>query len=79
MMVPIVAMRIPLWRRRRWHLMLPNYFYAFDSVDTRTRCNDYSLPGYHTATNIKAQRRLGELNTGKYRRDWRVRYCPELF
>jgi starch-binding outer membrane protein, SusD/RagB family len=29
-----------------------------------------------SATNIKSQRRLGELNTGKYRRDWRVPLLP---
>jgi hypothetical protein len=51
--------------------MLPNYFYAFDSVDTRRdiTVTHYQVP---TASNIKSQRRLGELNTGKYRRDWRV-------
>jgi hypothetical protein len=52
-------------------VMLPNYFYAFDSVDTR---RDVTITHYAVATssNIKNQRRLGELNTGKYRRDWRV-------
>jgi starch-binding outer membrane protein, SusD/RagB family len=56
-------------------LMLPNYFYAFDSVDTR---RDITLTHYQVvnATNIKSQRRLGELNTGKYRRDWRVPLLP---
>ncbi|MBE2229689.1 MAG: RagB/SusD family nutrient uptake outer membrane protein [Chitinophagaceae bacterium] len=55
--------------------MLPNYFYAFDSVDTR---RDVTLTHYQVtnATNIKSQRRLGELNTGKYRRDWRVPLLP---
>lgn len=55
--------------------MLPNYFYAFDSVDTR---RDVTLTHYQvtSATNIKSQRRLGELNTGKYRRDWRVPLLP---
>ncbi len=56
-------------------VMLPNYFYAFDSVDTR---RDVTITSYQvtSATNIKSQRRLGELNTGKYRRDWRVPLLP---
>ena len=55
--------------------MLPNYFYAFDSVDTR---RDVTVTHYQvtTSSNIKSQRRLGELNTGKYRRDWRVPLLP---
>ncbi len=56
-------------------VMLPNYFYSFDSVDTR---RDITITHYQVsnATNIKSQRRLGELNTGKYRRDWRVPLLP---
>lgn len=56
-------------------VMLPNYFYAFDSVDTR---RNVTVTHYQvtSATNIKSQRRLGELNTGKYRRDWRVPLLP---
>lgn len=56
-------------------VMLPNYFYSFDSVDTR---RDITITHYQvtSATNIKSQRRLGELNTGKYRRDWRVPLLP---
>jgi hypothetical protein len=56
-------------------LMLPNYFYAFDSADTR---RDVTLTSYQvtSSSNIKSQRRLGELNTGKYRRDWRVPLLP---
>jgi starch-binding outer membrane protein, SusD/RagB family len=55
--------------------MLPNYFYAFDSVDTR---RDITITHFavNTSSNIKSQRRLGELNTGKYRRDWRVPLLP---
>jgi hypothetical protein len=55
--------------------LLPNYFYAFDSVDTRREVTftHYQVP---TASNIKGFRRLGELNTGKYRRDWRVPLLP---
>jgi hypothetical protein len=55
--------------------ILPNYFYTFDSVDTR---RDVTITHYQvtSATNIKSQRRLGELNTGKYRRDWRVPLLP---
>lgn len=56
-------------------VMLPNYFYSFDSVDTR---RDVTLTWYQvtSSTNIKSLRRLGELNTGKYRRDWRVPLLP---
>ncbi len=56
-------------------VILPNYFYAFDSVDTR---RDVTITHYQvtSATNIKSQRRLGELNTGKYRRDWRNPLLP---
>lgn len=56
-------------------IMLPNYFYAFDSVDLR---RDITVTWYQvtTASNVKSVRRLGELNTGKYRRDWRVPLLP---
>ena len=56
-------------------VILPNYFYSFDSVDTRRdiTVTHYQVPN---STNIKTQRRLGELNTGKYRRDWRVPLLP---
>jgi starch-binding outer membrane protein, SusD/RagB family len=55
--------------------MLPNYFYAFDSVDTR---RDVTVTWYQVpnASNVKTMRRLNELNTGKYRRDWRVPLLP---
>jgi hypothetical protein len=55
--------------------MLPNYFYAFDSVDTRrdVTITWYAVPG---ASNVKTMRQLTELNTGKYRRDWRVPLLP---
>ncbi|MDQ3682053.1 MAG: RagB/SusD family nutrient uptake outer membrane protein [Bacteroidota bacterium] len=56
-------------------LILPNYFYAFDSIDTR---RDVTITYYQvpSATNIKSMRRLGELTNGKYRRDWRVPLLP---
>ena len=56
-------------------VILPNYFYAFDSVDTR---RDVTITHYQvtSSTNVKSQRRLGEMNTGKYRRDWRVPLLP---
>src|SRR5688572_7282249 len=56
-------------------VMLPNYFYAFDSVDTR---RDVTVTWYQVtgASNVKSMRRLNELNTGKYRRDWRVPLLP---
>ena len=55
--------------------ILPNYFYAFDSVDTR---RDVTITSYQVtaANNVKSQLRLGEMNTGKYRRDWRVPLLP---
>ncbi|HLF47468.1 MAG TPA: RagB/SusD family nutrient uptake outer membrane protein [Chitinophagaceae bacterium] len=56
-------------------IMLPNYFYAFDSADTR---RDVTITHYQVtnSTNIKSQLRLPEMNTGKYRRDWRVPLLP---
>jgi hypothetical protein len=55
--------------------MLPNYFYAFDSVDTR---RDVTVTWYAVAgaSNVKSMRNINELNTGKYRRDWRVPLLP---
>lgn len=51
-------------------LALPNYFYAFDSTDTR---RDVTVTNYAVAaTNIKSPRRLAELTDGKFRKDWRV-------
>ncbi|MBL7817768.1 MAG: RagB/SusD family nutrient uptake outer membrane protein [Saprospiraceae bacterium] len=54
---------------------LPNYYYAFDTLDTRrdVTITNYTVP---SATNIKSTRRISELNTGKYRRDWRVPLLP---
>ena len=53
---------------------LPNYFYAFDSTDTR---RDVTVTFYSiAATNIKAPRRLGELTDGKFRKDWRNPLLP---
>lgn len=56
-------------------IMLPNYFYAFDSVDTR---RDVTITHYQvsSSSNLKSSLRLGEMNTGKYRRDWRVPLLP---
>ena len=60
--------------------MLPNYFYAFDSVDTRRdvtitwyRANNVTTPAVYNTKQINS---LGSLNTGKYRRDWRVPLLP---
>lgn len=55
--------------------VLPNYFYAFDSIDTRfaTTITYYQVS---SSTNIKTARRLGELTDGKFRRDWRVPLLP---
>ncbi len=55
-------------------LALPNYFYAFDSTDTR---RDVTVTNYAiAATNIKSPRRLAELTDGKFRKDWRVPLLP---
>lgn len=55
-------------------LVLPNYFYAFDSTDTR---RDVTVTLYAVAaTNIKSPRRLGELTDGKFRKDWRNPLLP---
>jgi hypothetical protein len=56
-------------------VMLPTYFYAFDSADSR---RDVTITHYavNSASNVKTQRRLAEMNTGKYRRDWRVPLLP---
>lgn len=56
-------------------IMLPNFYYAFDSADAR---RDVTITWYQvtSASNIKSMRRLGEMNTGKYRRDWRVPLLP---
>ncbi len=56
-------------------VILPNYYYEFDSLDTR---RDVTITHYQVsaANNVKTQRRLGELNTGKYRRDWRNPLLP---
>lgn len=60
--------------------MLPNYFYAFDSADTR---RDVTVTWYRVNTtssaalyNTKSMNNLAALNTGKYRRDWRVPLLP---
>ena len=56
-------------------IVLPNYYYAFDSIDTRfaTTITQYQVT---SATNIKTVRRLGELTDGKFRRDWRTPLLP---
>jgi starch-binding outer membrane protein, SusD/RagB family len=56
-------------------IVLPNYYYAFDSIDTRlpVTITNYAVT---SATNIKSVRRLGELTDGKFRRDWRVPLLP---
>lgn len=55
-------------------LVLPNYFYAFDSTDTR---RDVTTTVYAiAATNVKSPRRLGEITDGKFRKDWRVPLLP---
>ena len=54
---------------------LPNFFYAFDTLDTR---RDVSITTYQvpSATNIKSTRALNALTDGKFRRDWRTPLLP---
>jgi starch-binding outer membrane protein, SusD/RagB family len=55
-------------------LALPNYFYAFDSTDTR---RDVTVTVYAIgATNLKSPRTLGTLTDGKFRKDWRNPLLP---
>ena len=56
-------------------IVLPNYFYSFDTVDTR---RDVTITSYQVtgSSNVKSMRRLAELTNGKYRRDWRVPLLP---
>jgi hypothetical protein len=54
--------------------MVPSYFYAFDSADTR---RDVSITTYQiNADSRKQARPLAQLTTGKYRRDWRNPLLP---
>ena len=56
-------------------VILPNYFYSFDTLDTR---RDVTITTYQVtgSSNVKSMRRLAELTNGKYRRDWRVPLLP---
>ena len=56
-------------------IILPNYFYSFDTLDTR---RDVTITTYQVtgSSNLKSMRRLAELTNGKYRRDWRVPLLP---
>jgi hypothetical protein len=56
-------------------VILPNYFYSFDTLDTR---RDVTITYYQvtSSSNVKSLRRLAELTNGKYRRDWRVPLLP---
>jgi hypothetical protein len=56
-------------------IILPNYFYSFDTLDTR---RDVTITTYQvtSSSNVKSMRRLAELTNGKYRRDWRVPLLP---
>ncbi|MBO2012146.1 RagB/SusD family nutrient uptake outer membrane protein [Hymenobacter negativus] len=54
----------------------PNYFYAFDSVDTR---RDVTVTLYQTVAatpNTQTSNTLTALRDGKFRRDWRVPILP---
>jgi starch-binding outer membrane protein, SusD/RagB family len=53
---------------------LPNYFFAFDTLDTR---RDITIAPFSIgATNLKVPRRLGEMCDNKYSRTWRVPLLP---
>jgi starch-binding outer membrane protein, SusD/RagB family len=55
-------------------IALPNYFYAFDTLDTR---RDITIGAYSIgATNLKTPRRLGEINDNKWSRTWRSPLLP---
>ena len=54
----------------------PNYFYAFDSTDTR---RDVTITLYQTVAatpNTQTSTTLNGLRDGKFRRDWRVPLLP---
>jgi hypothetical protein len=54
----------------------PNYFYAFDSTDTR---RDVTVTLYQTVAatpNTQTSTTLNALRDGKFRRDWRVPILP---
>jgi starch-binding outer membrane protein, SusD/RagB family len=54
--------------------VLPNYYLAFDTLDTR---RDMTVATYSiSATNLKTPLRLGELNDAKWSRTWRVPLLP---
>jgi starch-binding outer membrane protein, SusD/RagB family len=54
--------------------VLPNYYLAFDTLDTR---RDMTVAAYSiSATNLKTPLRLGELNDAKWSRTWRVPLLP---
>ena len=53
---------------------LANYFYAFDTLDTR---RDITIAPYGIgATNLKTPRRMGEMYDAKWSRTWRVPLLP---
>ncbi|MCX6209499.1 MAG: RagB/SusD family nutrient uptake outer membrane protein [Bacteroidetes bacterium] len=50
------------------YIMLPTYFYAFDSMDMR---RDVTCAPYNAASNlVKTGLSITAMNDGKYRRDW---------
>ena len=54
--------------------VLPNYFYAFDTLDTR---RDVSITYYSVGfNNLKTPTTLIGLTSGKFRRDWRMPLLP---
>jgi hypothetical protein len=55
-------------------IVLPTYFYAFDSIDTR---REVTVGTYRVlVNNVKQPEALTTLTDGKYRRDWRVPLLP---
>jgi hypothetical protein len=56
--------------------VLPTYYYAFDSVDTRRDVTVTLYTSTSSAPNIKAAAALTSMTDGKFRRDWRVPLLP---
>jgi hypothetical protein len=56
--------------------VLPTYFYAFDSVDTRRDITVTLYTSTSAAPNTKAAVALTSMTDGKFRRDWRVPLLP---
>jgi hypothetical protein len=54
----------------------PNYFYAFDSTDTRRDLNVTLYQTVAATPNTQTSTTLNSLRDGKFRRDWRIPVFP---